>query len=117
MLVGPATRTATEGSFHWGPTEDVAVIPGAKPLVACYLDRPIARPSGQAGRRRLAASAPLVAHGLYQQLLVAWVGVAPEEGEEALRAALPYAQRVPLGQTRAVTPTAPGATRPSPPER
>ena len=39
---------------QWGPTEAVATSPEAKPLVACYLERPKARPSGQAGRRQLA---------------------------------------------------------------
>ena len=36
--------------------------------------------------------------GLYQQLLSAWIGVAPEEGEEAMRPALDRAVKVLLGQ-------------------
>ena len=60
VLVGPATRAATEGLFEWGPTEEVATSRGAKPIVASYLERPKARPSGQAGRHRLTRSAPLV---------------------------------------------------------
>ena len=43
VLVGPATKVATEGIFDWGPTEDVSPSPGAKPLVAVYLERPKAR--------------------------------------------------------------------------
>ena len=60
VLVGPATRAATEGLFEWGPSEDVVTSPGAKPLAATYLERPKARPAGQAGRRALARGAPLV---------------------------------------------------------
>ena len=46
VLVGPATRAATEGLFEWGPTEEVAISPGSKPLQASYLERPKARPDG-----------------------------------------------------------------------
>ena len=60
VLIGPVTHAATSGLFEWGPTEEVATSRGAKPLVACYLERPKARPSGQAGRRQLAQSAPLM---------------------------------------------------------
>jgi DNA-binding SARP family transcriptional activator/tetratricopeptide (TPR) repeat protein len=60
VLVGPATRAATEGIFEWGPTEEVSASPGSKPFVASYVDRPKPRPMAQAGRRRLAGSAPLV---------------------------------------------------------
>jgi class 3 adenylate cyclase len=155
VLVGPVTRAATEGAFEWGTTEDVAPTPGAKPLVASYLERPIARRPGYRGQGRLAGHAPLVGrqielavlddalresisgagsvafivgepglgktrlvqecrkrfmawvgagtgrlplwlegraasyasstpYGLYQQLLSAWVGAAPEEGEEVV---------------------------------
>ncbi len=59
VLVGPATRAATEGIFEWGPSEDVPVIPGSKPLSATYLKAPQARFTAEAGRRRLAARAPL----------------------------------------------------------
>ena len=164
VLVGPATRAATEGIFEWGPTEEVSTSPRAKPFVASYLDRPKPRPSGQAGRRRLAASTPIVGreaeltvlrqalrdatsgrggvvilssepglgktrlvhecrtlfmawvgaasgrlplwlegraasyassrpYGLYQQMLSSWVGVAPEEGEEAAWPALERAMK------------------------
>ncbi len=164
VLVGPATRSATEGLFEWGASTEVAVAAGAEALSASYVERPKARPSGQAGRRRLAGSAPLVGrgaeltvvrealrdatlgrggvvlvvgepglgktrlvyecrklfmawvgavsgrlplwlegraasyassrpYGLYQQLLTAWVGVAPEDGEERARAALATAMR------------------------
>ncbi len=34
VLVGPATKLATEGIFEWGPTEEVFPGPGAKPWVA-----------------------------------------------------------------------------------
>ena len=40
VLVGPATRAATEGIFHWGPSEIVCVSPDTKPLTAAYLGRP-----------------------------------------------------------------------------
>ena len=60
VLVGPATRAATGGSFLWGPTEDVIISPGLKGILASYLDRPRARPTGQVGRRGLANSAPVV---------------------------------------------------------
>ena len=168
VLVGPVTRAATEGVFEWGPTEEVAPTPGAKPLVASYLERPKARPPGYRGQRRLAGHAPLVGrqtelavlddalrgaisgtgsvvfvvgepglgktrlvqecrkrfmawvgagtgrlplwlegraasyasstpYGLYQQLLSAWVGVAPEEGEEVVRPALERAMKAIFG--------------------
>ncbi len=158
VLVGPATRSGTEGLFEWGPSEDVIISAGMKPFVASYLERPRARPVGQAGRRGLASSAPLVGrkreisflretlqemtagkgglvviagepglgktrlvqecrklfmawvgsasgrlplwlegrsasyastspYGLYQQLLAAWVGVAPDETADRVRAA------------------------------
>ena len=60
VLVGPVTRAATEGVFEWGPTEDVAPAPGAKPLVASYLERPRARPPGYRGHARVAGHSPLV---------------------------------------------------------
>ena len=159
VLVGPVTRSATEGLFEWGPTEELLLSASTKPLAASYLERPKARPVGQAGRRGLAGPAPLVGrqeelsalrgalqemtagkgsvavisgeaglgktrlvqecrkifmawvgaasgrlplwlegraasyasskpYGLYQQLLAAWVGVAPDEGADRVRAAL-----------------------------
>ena len=168
VLIGPATRAATEGLFEWGPSEQVAVYPGGKPLEACYLGQPKARPSGQSSRRRLAGSAPLVGRepemsvirtalrevtsgtgsvllitgepglgktrlvhecrklfmawagaasgrlplwlegrgasytsslpfGLYQQLLSAWVGAAPEADEERALAALERAMKAAFG--------------------
>ena len=60
VLVGPVTRAATEKTFVWGPTEDVVPTPGAKPLVASYLERPAPRPPGYRGQRRMAGRAPLV---------------------------------------------------------
>ena len=60
VLVGPVTRAAAEGAFEWGPTEDVAPSPGAKPLVSSYLERPRARSPGYRGHARLAGRAPLV---------------------------------------------------------
>ena len=42
--------------------------------------------------------APAVAGGLYQQLLSAWLGVSPEEGEQTARPALERAMRAVLGQ-------------------
>ena len=166
VLVGPATRAATETLFEWGPSEEVAVVPGSAPFATSYLGRPRARPLGPAGRqRRFAGGGPLVAreaeisllrkalreaesgqgsvvtivgepglgksrlvnecrklfmawagaasgrlplwlegragsyassapYGLYQQLLAAWLGVAPEEGEDIVSQALERALRV-----------------------
>ena len=159
VLVGPATHAATLGLFDWASTEEVPGAPGTRPLLACYLGRPKARPSGQAGRRGGAGRVPVVGrnaelcqlrealrgatvgeggvvlisgepglgktrlvhecrklfmawvgatsgrlplwlearaasyaasrpYGLYQQLLSAWLGVAPEEGPEVMRAAV-----------------------------
>jgi predicted ATPase/class 3 adenylate cyclase len=167
VLVGPATRAATEGSFLWGPAQEVVISPEATGMVASYLERPKARPVGQAGRRGLASSAPLVGrepelaflyevlrqatagkggvvlltgepglgktrlvrecrklfmawvgagsgrlplwlegraapyasstpYGLYQQLVAAWLGVVPEDGEEMVRAALKKAMKAVL---------------------
>jgi class 3 adenylate cyclase/tetratricopeptide (TPR) repeat protein len=168
VLVGPATRAATEGAFEWGQTEDVVLRPGTQPLIASYLERPKARPFGYRGRGRWAGAAPLVGrdkelamldemvrattsgtgsvlfivgepglgktrlvqesrkrfmawvgagtgrlplwlegrcasyasstpYGLYQQLLSAWVGAAPEEGEEVVRSALERALNAVFG--------------------
>jgi class 3 adenylate cyclase/tetratricopeptide (TPR) repeat protein len=54
VLVGPATRGATEGLFEWGTSELVSSA-GGQPVVASYLGEPLARP----GRKR-AGQAPLV---------------------------------------------------------
>ena len=168
VLVGPVTRAATEEAFEWGPAEEVVPGPGAKPLVASYLERPKPRSSGYRGHARLAGRAPLVGrrselgvvdealreatsgkgsvvfvvgepglgktrlvqecrkrfmawvgagtgrlplwlegrcasyaastpYGLYQQLLSAWAGVVPEEGEEVARPALERAMRAIFG--------------------
>jgi DNA-binding SARP family transcriptional activator len=59
VLVGPATRAATEGIFEWGPVNHVAFVPGETALAASYLVAPRARRVAEAGRRRLAAKAPL----------------------------------------------------------
>jgi class 3 adenylate cyclase len=156
VLVGPATRAATEALFDWGPTEKVVMTAGARSIVASYLEGPKAhRPAsrGQRGRSHLvgrgaelavldtalreavggagsvvilvgeaglgktrlvqecrkrfmawvgagtgrlplwleghsvsyASSTP---YGLYQQLLAAWVGVAPDQEEAVMRPAL-----------------------------
>jgi class 3 adenylate cyclase/tetratricopeptide (TPR) repeat protein len=168
VLVGPTTRTAAEGLFQWGPSEEVVVSSAAKPLRAVYVDRRTARPSGEVGRRRLAGSAPLAGrvdelseleaalrgttagkgevvvlaaepglgktrlvqecrklfmawvgagtarlplwlegratsylsttpYSLYQQTLLAWLGVTLEEGEEVVRAALERAVKATYG--------------------
>jgi class 3 adenylate cyclase/tetratricopeptide (TPR) repeat protein len=60
VLVGPATRAATEGIFEWGPTEEVAPADAAKPLVATYLERPKARSVGYRGQNKLAGHSRLV---------------------------------------------------------
>ncbi len=59
-LVGPVTRTATEGLFEWGPTEEVAVSGGTRFLRASYLGRPKARMAGQPARVGLVGSVPMV---------------------------------------------------------
>ena len=48
----------------------------------------------KAGRASYASSTP---YGLYQQLLSAWVGAAPEEGEEVVRPALERAMKAIFG--------------------
>ena len=58
VLVGPATRAATEGVFDWGPTEQVLLAMDAKPLVGAYLERPRAR--APARQLRLGGRGPLV---------------------------------------------------------
>jgi hypothetical protein len=57
VLVGPATCAATEGLFEWGPSEEVALGDGTKPLVASYLEGPKARATGLHGH--LGGRAPL----------------------------------------------------------
>ena len=168
VLVGPVTRAAVTGVFEWGLSEQVAVVPGAQPLVASYLERPRARASGYRGQASPARHAPLVGrevelsvlgqalreatsgsgsmalvvgdpglgktrlvqecrkrfmawvgagtgrlplwlegrctsyasstpYGLYQQLLSAWAGVVPEEGEQVVRPALQRALKAIFG--------------------
>ena len=60
VLVGTATRAATEGIFEWGPSHQVPVAQDDEPLLATYLGRPLARPVAEVARRGLAARAPLV---------------------------------------------------------
>ncbi|HUC14013.1 MAG TPA: AAA family ATPase [Acidimicrobiales bacterium] len=60
VLVGAATRAATEGIFEWGPSLDVPVSPGTEQLPATYLVQPRVHSVAEAGRHRLAAKAPLV---------------------------------------------------------
>jgi class 3 adenylate cyclase len=167
VLVGPATHAATEGTFEWGPTEEVAVFPGAEPLATYYLERPKARVPGYRGQGRL-AQAPVAGrqaelsvldealreattgrgsvvfvvgdpglgktrlvqecrkhfmawagagtgrlplwlegrcssyasstpYGLYQQLLSAWTGAVPEDGEEVVLPALRRAMNAIFG--------------------
>ena len=164
VLVGPATRAATEEIFSWGPGEEVAVSPQAKPVTASYLEVPKARTTAYRGQRKMAGHAPLIGreaelgaltdalreaisgagslafvvgepglgktrlvqecrqrfmawvgagtgrlplwlegrsasyasstpYGLYQQLLAAWTGVAPEEGDDLVRKALERAMK------------------------
>ena len=168
VLVGPATHAATVRLFDWGPTEEVTTVTGAKPLLARYLERPKARPAGQASRRGQAGRVPIVGReselsqlrealkeavtgiggavliagepglgktrlvqecrklfiawagaasgrlplwlegraasydasrpfGLFRQLLAGWVGVAPEESPDVVRAALERALQAVFG--------------------
>jgi class 3 adenylate cyclase/tetratricopeptide (TPR) repeat protein len=92
VLVGQATRAATEGLFEWGPSEEVLDSAGAKPLVGYYLERPKPRPLGQAGRRGLAGSTPLVGrqaelavlHDVLRQATTGKGGVVLVAGEPGL---------------------------------
>ncbi len=52
VLVGPATRAAAEDVFEWGPSEEVAPSPLAKPLTCYYVEHPKARRSGYHGGQR-----------------------------------------------------------------
>ena len=157
VLVGPATRAATEALFDWGPTEEVVLTTGTRSVVASYLEGPKAHRAGshdqRGGRSRLvgrgaelavldtalreavdgagsvvvlvgeaglgktrlvqecrkrfmawvgtgtgrlplwlegrsASYASSTPYGLYQQLLAAWVGVAPDHDEAVVRPAL-----------------------------
>jgi class 3 adenylate cyclase len=58
VLVGPATRAATEGLFEWNSTEDVLVAQDANPLVGAYLEQP--RPRAPSRQLRLGGRGPLV---------------------------------------------------------
>ncbi len=60
VLVGPATRAATDDRFEWGPSDELTRPGGAKPLVACYLERPRAHVLGHLAGRHLAGQAALV---------------------------------------------------------
>ncbi|HTW06388.1 MAG TPA: AAA family ATPase [Acidimicrobiales bacterium] len=168
VLVGPVTRAATEEIFEWGPTEEVAPSPSAKPLACSYLERPKARSLAHHGQRRFGSHTRLVGrqaelsvldeavraatagtgsiafvvgepglgksrlvqecrarfmawvgagtgrlplwlegrgasyasstpYGLYQQLLSAWIGVAPDESDEVVRPALGRALKAMFG--------------------
>lgn len=157
VLVGPASRAATEALFDWGPTEQVALTTGTRSVVATYLAGPKAHRAvsrGQRGGRsrlvgrgaelevldtalrqavggagsvvvlvgeaglgktrlvhecrerfmawvgagtgrlplwlegRSASYASSTPYGLYQQLLAAWAGVAPDQEEAMVRPVL-----------------------------
>ncbi|MGO9661264.1 MAG: AAA family ATPase, partial [Acidimicrobiales bacterium] len=60
VLVGPITRTATEGLFEWGPSAEVAVAGGTRWLRASYLGRPKARVTSQPPRRGPIRPVPIV---------------------------------------------------------
>ena len=47
ILVGPATRAATEGIFEWGATEEVIALRGIEPLSGSYLRSPRPRARGR----------------------------------------------------------------------
>lgn len=59
VLVGAATRTATEALFEWGPSEEVLLSAPVKPIRAYYLQHAKARPTGHGARRRFATGALL----------------------------------------------------------
>jgi class 3 adenylate cyclase len=60
VLVGPATRAATEEIFEWGPSQDIPVPSAAGPLIGSYLVGARPRSVAEVGRRGLAARATLV---------------------------------------------------------
>jgi DNA-binding SARP family transcriptional activator/class 3 adenylate cyclase len=60
VLVGRATRAATEGIFEWGETREVLLAPDLTVLASSHLVGARAHPSAEAGRRQLAAAATLV---------------------------------------------------------
>ena len=62
-LVGPLTRSATEAVFEWGGSQELGLSAGGALVLGTYLGRPLARPQGDAGRRRLAKGAPLIGRG------------------------------------------------------
>jgi class 3 adenylate cyclase/two-component SAPR family response regulator/tetratricopeptide (TPR) repeat protein len=76
VLVGPATRAAADEIFEWGPNREIPVPSGAGPIIGSYLVG--ARPRGlaEAGRRRLAARAPLVGRAVELAVLTAAVRTA-----------------------------------------
>ena len=60
VLVGPATRAATEEFFESGPIEDVVTSTGGKPLRASYLEQPSVHLSRTGGRNRTGLEPALV---------------------------------------------------------
>jgi class 3 adenylate cyclase/DNA-binding SARP family transcriptional activator len=67
VLVGPATRAATAHLFSWGTREGVTFTPGARPLIASYLDGPLA--TAVERRPRLGGRAPMVGRQAELRLL------------------------------------------------
>jgi class 3 adenylate cyclase/tetratricopeptide (TPR) repeat protein len=57
VLVGPATRTATDQLFTWGDAQRVALDPGAEPVTASCVQAPLAHSGGR--RPALGGTAPL----------------------------------------------------------
>ena len=47
ILVGPATRAATEGIFEWGVTQEVVVLRSNEPLSGSYVESPRPRATGR----------------------------------------------------------------------
>jgi class 3 adenylate cyclase len=58
VLVGPTTRAAAAGFFDWGPSEEVFVAAGGRPIQASYLERPKLRPSHALVQDRLCNTVP-----------------------------------------------------------
>ena len=67
ILVGPATRAVTAHLFRWGLREEVCLTPDTKPLIASYLDAPLATAAER--RPRLGGSAPLIGRQAELRLL------------------------------------------------
>ena len=94
ILVGPATRAATQGIFEWGATEEVIALRGTEPLSGSYLVAPRARARGR--QLRLGGRGPLVG----RQRELALVGTALRDLEAGRGSVVVVVGEPGLGKTR-----------------